>query len=134
MTSDRFRKRKEDLVRAVARLVEAASEPPSDIMRDAVIKRFEFSFELTWKTLALFLQHQGLDAASPRQTIRLGLAHGIIESPDEADEWFSMLEDRNLSTHTYDEALAEEVFSRIVARHLARLAGMCAKIGDLVEE
>ncbi len=79
------------------------------ILRDATIQRFEFTFEIAWKTLQLYLLHQGLETTGPRQTLKQAFVDGLIATPEEADVWLAMLEDRNLTTHTYREAVAESI-------------------------
>ena len=54
MSEQRFEERKQELKDAVLRLEEAIAQPENDMIRDSVIQRFEFSFELAWKTLQLF--------------------------------------------------------------------------------
>lgn len=82
----------------------------NDIVRDSAIKRFELCFELCWKTLKDFLTEEGIICRSPRNCFKEAFSMGIIQ---DEDEWLSVLEDRNLSVHTYDEALAEELYSRL---------------------
>ena len=55
MSRERFIERQKQVREAAARLAEAATQPETDIARDATIKRFEFTFEVAWKTLRLFL-------------------------------------------------------------------------------
>ena len=62
MDSERFSQCSADFSRALARLGEALSAPKSDLVRDAAIQRFEFTFELAWKTMKLWLAGQGLQA------------------------------------------------------------------------
>jgi nucleotidyltransferase substrate binding protein (TIGR01987 family) len=86
---------------------------------DATIHRFEFSFELTWKTMQLVLKTlEGFNPNSPREVIRRAYAMGWIEKEE---EWMQMLVDRNLSTHTYHAELAIELFTRL-KDHYAELA------------
>jgi len=66
MSKERFAERQIDVRNATARLIEAVGQPESDILRDAVIQRFEFSFELVWKTLKLYLERQGHECGGPR--------------------------------------------------------------------
>jgi nucleotidyltransferase substrate binding protein (TIGR01987 family) len=67
---------------------------------DATIQRFEFTFELLWKTLRRFLQQEGVDTASPKNTLRHAYRRGIL---DQEQLWLDMLRDRNRSSHVYDE-------------------------------
>lgn len=53
MSKERFVERQVEVGRAAQRLLEAVAVTESELVRDAVIQRFEFSFELVWKTLKL---------------------------------------------------------------------------------
>lgn len=128
MSKQRFDERKKELNEAVLRLEEAIAQPETDIMRDSVIQRFEFSFELAWKSLQLYLEHQGLEVGSPRQALKSAFAQGIITNAEEADAWLKMLEDRNLTAHTYQKELAKDIYNRIVGKHAKLLRGMSDKI------
>lgn len=77
---------------------------------DATIQRFEFTFELYWKCLKDFFESKGLVLNYPRDVLQQAYADHLIEN--EAI-WLSMLNDRNLTSHTYDEVLADRVFSAI---------------------
>lgn len=75
--------------------------------RDGAIQRFEYTFELAWKMMQRVLKQQGVEAGSPKQVFRAALKIGLI---DDLDQWFSFLEKRNLTVHTYNEDTADEVF------------------------
>ena len=83
---------------------------------DGTIHRFEFTFELFWKVLRRLLADQGIAANSPKSAPQHAYRLGWLEN--EAT-WLKMLDDRNLTTHTYREALAREVYSRIPTHHTA---------------
>ena len=131
MSEQRFEERKQELKDAVLRLEEAIAQPENDMLRDSVIQRFEFSFELAWKTLQLYLERQGLEAGSPRQALKSAFAQGIISSEDEADVWLKMQEDRNLTTHTYNEDLAKAIYKRIATTYVERLRAISDSIQKL---
>lgn len=95
---------------ALERLREALDLPPSDIVRDASIQRFEFCFELGWKAIQEVLRDQGQDCTSPKACLRIAFRQGWIQ---DEDHWLAILADRNLTTHTYDEALASEIYARL---------------------
>lgn len=98
------------LERAVARLAEVLVQPKNEFLRDAAIKRFELTFELAWKALKSYLAYQGLEARSPREPIRGAFAAGLLP---EDEGWLALIELRNLTIHTYDEALAEQVYAEL---------------------
>ena len=102
-----FQQRQQEFSKVVERLAEALAAPQNDLTRDAVIQRFEFSFELAWKTLKAWLEQQGSAAPNPRAALREAFAQGLIASEEDADAWMLMLEDRNLTSHTYRQDLPE---------------------------
>ncbi|MGE4295341.1 MAG: nucleotidyltransferase substrate binding protein [Campylobacterales bacterium] len=108
----------------------ASTQTPTMLEKDGVIQRFEFTFELAWKTLQDYLTNQGyLDIGGPRNTLRQAFADGILEN---GDEWMAILEDRNLMTHTYDEATSERVFERILQTYLPLLQQLSQRLGQLL--
>ena len=131
MSRERFIERQTEVQNAIARLHEAIAETETPIVRDAVIQRFEFTFELVWKALQLYLEHRGLECGSPRTTLKKSFAEGLIQTPEEADAWFQMLDDRNLTSHAYDEALAQRIYQQIVQKHAPLLTRMAERIQTL---
>lgn len=83
---------------------------------DACIQRFEFCIELTWKTLKRCLTIEGIEANTPRECIQQ--AYSIHWINDES-AWLSMLKDRNLTSHTYKEDLALEIYHRLPLHYQA---------------
>ncbi|MDD5295515.1 MAG: HI0074 family nucleotidyltransferase substrate-binding subunit [Rhodocyclaceae bacterium] len=110
MDSARLEQRKADLIQAVERLGEACAQPFSSFIRDSVIQRFEFSWELAWKALRLRLQQVGVEALNPRDVFREALAMGLIR---DGNGWSEAQKMRNLTSHTYDEKLADEVYAYV---------------------
>lgn len=131
MSEERFAERRDEVANAVARLNEAVALPASDIVRDAFLQRFEFSFELVWKALKLFLERQGHECGGPRPTIKKAFAEGIIPTAEEADVWLQMIEDRNLTSHAYDEALALGIYQNVARTYAPLLTEMSARIRAL---
>ena len=105
---------------AVARLREALDDygkMPLDSIRDGVIQRFEFCTELAWKTMREYLIDQGYtELNSPKAVVKQAFAFGMIQ--DQA-AWIALLNDRNLTSHVYDESTAKLIFNRIEQQHLA---------------
>ena len=99
MSKDRFIERQKDVRESATRLAEVVALPASELVRDATIQRFEFTFEVVWKSLKLYLERQGYECGGPRPTIKKALAEKLINQADEADLWFRMIEDRNLTSH-----------------------------------
>ncbi len=96
--------------RALGTLQEALALPVSTVVRDACIQRFEYTYELAWKTIRRFAGEVGLEVNSPASAFRAAFKLGYIE-----DEpiWVDMKEGRNLTTHTYDEETAEDLYAKL---------------------
>ena len=77
---------------------------------DGTIQRFEFSIELFWKLLKRILATKGIEVQYPKDVLRQAYAGKLI---DNETLWLSMLQDRNLTSHTYNEDLALEIYARI---------------------
>jgi len=85
----------------------------------ALIKAFEMTFELSWKTLKDFLNYNGIDVKLPREIIKQAFANDIII---DGQMWINMLEDRNLMSHTYDQERAQLAIQHICHGYIAGLA------------
>ena len=82
-------------------------------LRDSLIKRFEYSIDVFWKYLRLHLiERQGMEPAPPKTTIRNAFEVGLL-SDDETTTILDMIDNRNLTSHTYNESLAEKVSEEI---------------------
>lgn len=83
---------------------------PSEAEKGGLIQFYEMTFELAWKLLKDYLYEQGFNVNSPREAIKQAFQSTII---DNGQEWIDALEDRNLTTHTYDEETAKKVVKSI---------------------
>lgn len=113
----RFEQRKQDFYSALDRLKEAISENPTDIIVDGTLHRFEFTFELAWKTVKDYLEFLGIvnSVGSPREIIKSGYKQGIIE---DGDGWIAMMLARNSLSHMYDEITSRMIYDDIVNRYI----------------
>ena len=100
----------QNLEKAYLRLKDAALRAKDDLEKDGVIQRFEFTVELLWKTLKRVLEYNKLDCYTPRDCLKQAFRHGLIEDDEIL---LDMLDDRNRSSHIYDEEMSEEIFIRI---------------------
>jgi nucleotidyltransferase substrate binding protein (TIGR01987 family) len=87
-----------------------AIQQPSIVERAGIIQFFEMAFELSWKLLKDYQQAEGLEVNSPRSAIKQAFQNGLVE---DGHGWIQALEDRNLTTHTYNEATAQLVEQKI---------------------
>jgi len=95
---------------AVKRLEEGIEKSKDELDKDGVIQRFEFSYEILWKTLKIFLRYKGIEVKSPRDTFKEAFKFGLI---DEEDRFLNMIEDRNKTSHIYDSETSKKIFERI---------------------
>lgn len=79
-------------------------------MIDGTIHRFELAINLYWKTLKRCLQSEGIEAKTPRETLKKAFK---AEWLNDEEAWLQMLKDRNETSHTYNEDLAREILSNI---------------------
>ena len=131
MSKERFLERQTNVRESASRLAEAVAQPESELIRDATIQRFEFTFEVVWKTLKLYLERQGYECGGPRPTLKKAFTENLISTPEEADFWLRMIEDRNLTSHAYDQELAIRIYQNIVRDYAPLLGGMAGKIQNL---
>lgn len=101
----------ENLERALLRLEEALKEDPNNsLVVDGTIQRFEFTIELYWKTMKRLLLSEGIDAKTPRETLKEAFQVGWLE---DEKAWLQMLKDRNETSHIYDEEMALKILANI---------------------
>ncbi len=77
---------------------------------DATIQRFEFTFELAWKFLKDYFLERDLELHYPKEIIQEAFNVNLINNEI---VWIKMLKDRNMTSHTYNEKLADEIYLRI---------------------
>lgn len=111
--------RKLDVARqALARLQEVLARPVDDVVRDSAILRFTLATETVWKAARSVIADQmgaeRLNSASPKAMVRESQIAGFL-TEEQAEAAMGMMNDRNLTVHTYDEEKAEELFSRLPA-------------------
>ena len=103
-----LKKRKQDLAKATERLKEALNEEETEIAIDGTLHRFEFTFELAWKTMKDLMEYNGIieSTGSPREVLKNAFQNGIIE---EGETWINMMLARNSLSHLYDEEASRKI-------------------------
>lgn len=113
MNGDKASQALRNLGTALERLREALQEPETNsLVVDGTIQRFEFVIELYWITLKRFLARQGTQTRTPRETLQQAYQAEWI---DDETAWLQMLDDRNQTSHVYDEATARKIYANIKA-------------------
>ncbi len=95
----------------------------SQLEKEGIIQRFEFTLELAWKTLKDKMEYDGLilDKISPKMVLKKAFKAKYI---DNIELWFEMIDDRNLLSHTYDFKLFEAIIPDIQKKHTSLLSAL----------
>ena len=115
-TEEKLKAQIDQLGKALKTLEEVLALPKSAIIRDSVIKRFEYVYELCWKSMKTACEFKGVESATPRDAIRAAFQAGLIADPQ---PWFEAIKARNEIVHAYKEDLANHVYE--TARRLPPL-------------
>ena len=109
------------------KLLNKYSDKPitTELERAGIIQFFEMTFELAWKVLKDYLESEGYTVKSPRETVKQAFQIGLI---DNGHVWIDALSNRNLTTHTYDEELANKMTNEILSAYIPELEKMYDKL------
>ena len=110
---DSFRKafgRMNEAVKSVS--IYSVKTIESELLLDALIQRYEFTHELAWKLMKDYLEYMGISGiVGSRDAIRYALQNGLIDD----DRWMDTIADRNITSHNYNQEVANEVANRIIS-------------------
>ena len=132
----RWQQRFTNYQRAYAQLASAVelmrSRELSDLEKQGVIQAFEFTRELAWNVLKDYLNWQGeTEITGARDAIQESFKRGLIE---EGQTWMAMLQDRNRTSHTYNESTMREILASIDTSYQAQLASLQSRFETLVDQ
>ena len=130
----RWQQRLENFNKASAQLEDAVAlacqRQLSNLERQGLIQAFEFTYELAWNTLKDYLAYQGIqNIVGSRDTIREAFNRDLI---DDGEAWMAMLMDRNKTSHTYNEEIAEEIFSKVIDQYINLFRVLKTTMGKLL--
>ena len=111
----RWQQRLQQFEKASGRLSEALQNSVfelNELEQEGLIQRFEYTFELAWKTLKDLLFYEGFDLKSPRESIRQAFESGYLNE-DDTEVILEALNKRNQLSHTYKEFIAHEALKQI---------------------
>ena len=103
----KYKINRKKLIKAFFRLEDSLQQPFTEYIQDSIIQRFEFTFELLWKTLKYYLEVQWFNEKTPRNVLKKSFEIDIVE---DIDLFLDMIDVRNQTSHTYDVILAWEVY------------------------
>lgn len=116
MTEDiRWKQRFDNFQRALYQLTLAIrlmeQRPLSDLEQQGLIQGFEFTHELAWNVLKDYLEMEGIQGlVGSRSTVREAFKRGLVS---DGEAWMDMIEKRNISSHTYNQDVADTVAAAI---------------------
>lgn len=122
-------KRKKALAKATERLKEALNEKETEIAIDGTLHRFEFTFELAWKTMKDLMEYNGIieTTGSPREVLRTAFQNGLIE---DGETWITMMLARNSLSHLYDEETSRKIYKDIKEKYIV----LIEKLNEALEK
>lgn len=129
MSERRFEEQRAQFDRALLRLHEVLAETETSIVRDALIQRFEFTFEMAWLCLFRYLSDRGERVGKQAWAV-LPVAFQALLIED-AELWDKVRQYRNLTSHTYDEAKAVEVAAFVRGSAIHAFDALRAKLVSL---
>jgi len=111
----RWQQRFSNYRKALAQLGAFLDEPKLNKLEEqGLVKAFEYTYELAWATLKDFLEYQGFsEMVGSRDAFRKAFSEGIVS---DGHVWMRMIESRNKTTHTYNEATAREIVEDVKVR------------------
>ncbi len=126
----RFEERKEDLKKTTNKLNEALKEEATELEIDGILHRFEFTFELAWKTMKDCLENQGIvgKIGSPREILKEAFTAGLI---DDGEAWMDMMLSRNELSHLYDEETSREIYEDIKEKYIMEINKLVQKLDTI---
>lgn len=122
--TDRFLTALANAEKALANLQQSIAKPveePRDL--SGIVKDFEIVYELSWKLLKKFLEREGHETGSAREAFAKTHQLGLLK---EESIWLKIIEDRNLTVHTYDQKFAMEMCARIGKSYFPEFKGLLA--------
>ena len=116
----RWKQRFDNYKKAYLSLLESheALEQDSEnsFIQDSLIQRYEYTLELEWNTMNGYLENEGfMDVTSPKKAVRKAFQERIIK---DGSTWITALDDRNKTSHAYNENMAKEVIQAITEQHI----------------
>ncbi len=129
----RWKQRFQNFEKSLHLLTEALNiEDPDIIQKAGLIHFFEMTFELAWNTIKDYLQEEGFaEIITPRAAIKKAYEVNLIK---EGALWLKLLEDRNLTSHTYDEKTADAVHKLIDETYYALLSSLYKTLKQKLDE
>ncbi len=104
----------------------------NELEKQGLIQAFEYTYELAWNTIKDYFEDQGeTNIHGSRDAFRLAFQRGLIE---DGETWMDMIRSRSLTSHTYNEDIAEKIAADITNRYFPEFMGLQSKMNSLKEQ
>jgi nucleotidyltransferase substrate binding protein (TIGR01987 family) len=123
-----FELKRQTYEKALQQLEKALKQPKSEFIRDTVIQRFEFTYELAWKTLKNYLATLDITVLNPKEILKSAYQQGLLA---DANAWSQLHQLQNLTSHAYDEPLAESIYEFLKSEGIVLLITLQNKLRTL---
>jgi len=101
----------------------------NELEKQGMIQAFEYTYELAWNTMKDYFEAQGETTIfGSRDAFRLAFKRGLIEN---GEAWMAMITSRTLTSHTYNEEIAEEIVDDIATVYFQEFVSLRAKFETL---
>lgn len=132
----RWQQRFSNFRRAFASLAAAVglarARPLSDLEKQGLIQAFEFTHELAWNVMRDYFVYQGNTAITgSRDAVREAFSKGLL---NDGEGWMEMLQSRNLTSHTYNQAVADEIVARIIGSYFMLFEVFLTRMTNLAQD
>jgi nucleotidyltransferase substrate binding protein (TIGR01987 family) len=132
MQDIRWKQRFNNFLRAFQTLEDAfqltQARALSNLEQQGLIQSFEFTHELAWNVFKDYLENKGITGLiGSKDATRSAFKNSLIE---QGDDWMSMIADRNLTSHTYDQNTAQAIVANILQRYYPAFKSMAEKFGQ----
>lgn len=129
LSDECYIQKKKTYIMVLNKLKDAINYGNSEVIKDAVIRRFEYTFEIACKTVKSYLELIGVydKVGSPREIIQTGYKQGIIE---DGESWIKMMLSRNSLSHIYDEKTSREIYEYIVSEYIDLFENLKKKLNE----
>jgi nucleotidyltransferase substrate binding protein (TIGR01987 family) len=132
----RWQQRFSNFRRAFASLAAAVelarARPLSDLEKQGLIQSFEFTHELAWNVMRDYFVYQGNTAITgSRDAVREAFSKGLL---NDGEGWMEMLQSRNLTSHTYNQAVADEIAARIIGAYFMLFEAFLTRMSRLAQD
>jgi nucleotidyltransferase substrate binding protein (TIGR01987 family) len=100
----------------------------TDLEKQGMIQGFEFTFEMAWNVMKDYLEEQGITGIiGSKGTVRYAFSNGLVEN---GQVWLDMIESRNVSSHSYDEATANDLVAAIIGSYYHQFNELSEKMSS----